>query len=489
MQIISRILDLLVPKCSLCGKRHFFLLDHQKHLLSLKPIGAYKPNYETLSKVCGSCWKSMRTQPCDLCSKNFNAVSMNFSHELSKLTPVGEYKDEYVSIKKICYECWIKARTKPCNLCRKDFNVLKDSKEKLLKNLTKMHISMLTVANAKHICPRCYKNNLHEHCSRCNHSFMKVNNKSIDLTCSTNIKKNLLPYSPLYKTKSRWEYLCPRCFKEYITASDNIGRQMKTWIHGVKADYIRDYKTVKTLGLIEYDGNDCSEPAQVEEYLKLYSIQLGGNGYVKFFWQKNYVNDSRWYTGSATAVKVEPYTRRTNTKKEQNNNYNKKPSNINNVIIDGLNVCYWSSSDISSVDLGVLLTLCIALARDGLPFFCFFDANTRHALLEKGGKDALDIYTALISGDLSSYFCEVPGRKQADQFILQKANADNSHIISNDQYRDYKQTYGWLENGNRLLKGASADNHLMVPDLHLNLRIRHDYSLALITLKDKLGID
>ena len=166
-----------------------------------------------------------------------------------------------------------------------------------------------------------------------------------------------------------------------------------------------------------------------------------------------------------------------------------KSTDINSIVIDGLNVCYWSSNDASSLDIGLLLTLCIALADDGLPFLCFFDANTRHALFEKEGEKAVNAYVTLTSGALTSYFVEVPGRKQADQFILQKANSDNGHIISNDQYRDYQKVYTWLKDGSRLLKGTSADNHLMLPDLHLNRRVRKDYSLAVLTLKEKLGIN
>lgn len=50
-------------------------------------------------------------------------------------------------------------------------------------------------------------------------------------------------------------------------------------------------------------------------------------------------------------------------------------------------------------------------------------------------------------------FVSVPGKTQADDFILQRAHLHGSHIITNDQYRQYVDRYPWLTGGERLIKG------------------------------------
>ena len=56
-------------------------------------------------------------------------------------------------------------------------------------------------------------------------------------------------------------------------------------------------------------AEDCDEPAKVEERLKLYAVQLGGNAFVKYYWRKRQERRERWFTGYATAVIVEPYVK------------------------------------------------------------------------------------------------------------------------------------------------------------------------------------
>ena len=80
------------------------------------------------------------------------------------------------------------------------------------------------------------------------------------------------------------------------------------------------------MGRIEYNGKDCSEPSEVEEIIELRAIQLGGNAYVKFYWEKHTKRHSeeylaghskrgnpyyktrysteKWFTGYATSVVV-----------------------------------------------------------------------------------------------------------------------------------------------------------------------------------------
>jgi len=284
---------------------------------------------------------------------------------------------------------------------------------------------------------------------------------------------------------------------------------LANWMGGTKAEFIHGHRTMKSLGRVEYKGTSCENPAEVEEYLKLYSAQLGGNGFIKFFWQKHEKrhakkvlagyskNDNpyyrteywteRWFTGYATAVIVDDLNNKRQDHHRPTASEMRDMQNIRSVVLDGLNICYWLNPNQKSPDIDILLTLCIALAEGTIPFFCFFDANTPHLLREAGSQKSVAFYHEFLSGALSSHFAEVPGRKRADEFILQKADAENAHIISNDQYRDYAFRYHWISKEKRLIKGAVAENHLLIPDLKLNRRIRRDWNHALGAFRSVLA--
>jgi len=82
-------------------------------------------------------------------------------------------------------------------------------------------------------------------------------------------------------------------------------------------------------------------------------------------------------------------------------------------------------------------------------------------------------YERLVA-DLPRIFVEVTGRMRADEFILQRANSDSSHVISNDQFRDFAARYPWISTGDRLIKGAVAGDRVLVPQLDFDLRIMPD---------------
>ncbi len=351
------------------------------------------------------------------------------------------------------------------------------------------------------VCRRCRSLLHHSKCTRCHRPFLTRENRS---SYYKSIKMDLYPY---YDSCSGWEMLCPACYATYVSAVKRIHANLDNWIDGTKSESIRNYRTIKKLGRVEYTGEKCDEPYQVETYLKLYSAQLGGNGFIKYYWEKHIERESErvvagyghkgnpyyrtehtttvWFTGYATAVRVAPMhqpkqSNQTSTKVEPADTSSK---NIDLVVLDGLNICYWENSNASSPDITILLSLCTKLAKDKLPFVCFFDANTPHVINEHGGSNASYVYTLLTSSPFSLHFIEVPGGKQADEFILQKAQAVNGYIISNDQYRDFASRYPWITGGKRLLKGAVVNHYLQIPDLFIHCRISRDPVKAMDAFK------
>lgn len=217
-----------------------------------------------------------------------------------------------------------------CSLCRKRYFVLQGRKKDLLENLQRLRVALpQEIANPRHIhvCPSCFKFQYRVTCSRCKSAFRIVNDQATTYNSNLEIRKWLRPHNPFYSRS--WSHLCPDCYELCTSACLHVQYNFSHWVGGVRSDYIRDFKTIKTLGRVEYLGRSCSEPAEVEHYLRLYSAQLGGNGFVKYYWKKNdkrnyesvldgyssrgnphyhtELSVESWFTGYATAVIAEPF--------------------------------------------------------------------------------------------------------------------------------------------------------------------------------------
>ena len=256
------------------------------------------------------------------CNRCNERCLFDFSTTLLELKKVGEYKQEFEQYERLCGSCWNELVTFPCDSCKTDFIVTKDKKQDLIEHLKSFNVTIPTIiSSAKHICPKCFKKNTYTECSCCNQAFLLADNKAIDYTSDSKFEEMLSPYSEFYQTIS-WlnDKLCPNCYDKVNKACVDVNNLMRNWIAGTKYEYIRGYKTVKTLGFVEYVGDACRNPAAVEKMLKRYSAQLGGNGFVKYYWEKNeesvvagyshnnnpYYKTNHTFTGYATAVFVEP---------------------------------------------------------------------------------------------------------------------------------------------------------------------------------------
>jgi hypothetical protein len=150
-------------------------------------------------------------------------------------------------------------------------------------------------------------------------------------------------------------------------------------------------------------------------------------------------------------------------------------------LVDGLNVCNWPKT----ASLAPLLTLLIELKRQGYPFLCIFDANTRFVLEDLGERDKYELL-------LNKYDCfgEVPGGTQADDFLLFRAHKTGDAIVTNDQYRDqkYRERYKWLRSVSpRLCKGMVLGGFLILPELDVHARIRESLSGVMKDFEDAFG--
>jgi hypothetical protein len=120
--------------------------------------------------------------------------------------------------------------------------------------------------------------------------------------------------------------LCAACYEHLNAAADAISKRFKNWAGGTKHENLKGCRTQKEIGRIEENGH-MEDPEAVAHNLKIYAAQIGGNGYVRFFYERHQERNSEqyvagygkkgnpyyrtkywtevWYTGYATAIWAE----------------------------------------------------------------------------------------------------------------------------------------------------------------------------------------
>lgn len=226
--------------------------------------------HDTLRLFCNNCGKRV-------------LVFSNRAGELERLRPLGEYRQEYNQWLNLCPSCWTEISTVRCDICQRKFNLIEnpDFRERLDRNLTEHEVALPEVNQAKRICKTCFTQRVHCSCARCSAGFPESENHAEKYKLNEDLLRQLTPYHK--DSSTTWKQLCPSCYQDCLTSGNDVRARLSEWIGGTKGEHIRHYRTRKTLGRVEYKGTECSEPVQVEEFLKLYSVQLGGNAFVKYY--------------------------------------------------------------------------------------------------------------------------------------------------------------------------------------------------------------
>ena len=142
------------------------------------------------------------------------------------------------------------------------------------------------------------------------------------------IKKKLSPYHPSSKISGP---ISPEGLSQ-IKKDAKLIEELLTdrWAGGTKQEFLKGYDIIEEIRLIR-EEKYFRDVAALEEALKLHVAQLGGNGYIKFFWKShNERHSSRYikgygpkgnpyygttyssesyFTGHAIAVRAEPSKR------------------------------------------------------------------------------------------------------------------------------------------------------------------------------------
>lgn len=140
------------------------------------------------------------------------------------------------------------------------------------------------------------------------------------------------------------------------------------------------------------------------------------------------------------------------------------------LLVDGSNVCRsWATlNGDRTASFDVLLTLLVELVGQGFDFECIFDATIPHVLRKEARSGAEDAFRHL-KNELSSRISRVPGGTDADDLLLQKADRRGLRIVTNDRFRDKRETHPWVakRESDRLIKGCVNGSDLQVVSLDL----------------------
>jgi len=108
-----------------------------------------------------------------------------------------------------------------------------------------------------------------------------------------------------------------------------------------------------------------------------------------------------------------------------------------------------------------LFGLAQQLRAEGFRIICFFDANIfytlqGHNVFPSGQRHHLDILMNTF-GLHGNEIYVIPGGAQADRFVLNcLRHLPNSFAVTNDQFRDYRKSYGDVLKGTQRRKAVSV---------------------------------
>ncbi|HLM54631.1 MAG TPA: hypothetical protein VK422_00785 [Pyrinomonadaceae bacterium] len=106
------------------------------------------------------------------------------------------------------------------------------------------------------------------------------------------------------------------------------------------------------------------------------------------------------------------------------------------VVIDGANVAYEEKSAGGKPKLANLLKVKREMEERGFDTVIIVDASLKYDI------DDQTQMAALIE---SQHIRQVPAGTDADFFILDIADQHGARIVTNDQYRDYRDRYPWIQ--------------------------------------------
>ena len=125
------------------------------------------------------------------------------------------------------------------------------------------------------------------------------------------------------------------------------------------------------------------------------------------------------------------------------------------IVIDGANVAYEEKSAGGKPKLANLLKVKLEMEERGFDTVIIVDASLKYDI------DDQTQMAALID---SQHIRQVPAGTDADFFILDIADQHGARIVTNDQYRDYRDRYPWIQDRRLPYMIVKGEVHLYEAD-------------------------
>jgi hypothetical protein len=149
------------------------------------------------------------------------------------------------------------------------------------------------------------------------------------------------------------------------------------------------------------------------------------------------------------------------------------------ILIDGSNVQRRANN--SKADLDQLVSLCLALFKEGYDFIVYIDASTRH----KYPDDQAKIHLNSLLRECPNIFVE-NGGLEADDFLLNRAKIESLPVLTNDQFRQQMEKYPFVSDQSRFIRFSEGEAPINIPSLGLIVHVKKEKS-DLIELRSLLA--
>lgn len=208
-----------------------------------------------------------------------------------------------------------------CSLC--DAICGENRADEIKENYSQHGRTDSRVSNASFVCDTCFISRELAKCEKTGIIFNKSANK-LDEFYGSKLFQNMAPYHPSSRIS---DALSEEGLAIIVREHTELQGRLRNWAGCSKQDFLRGHRIINEIGLIRED-DDHDDPAEVEEALKWHCVQIGGNGLIKFFWDKHvrhheeeyvagygnkgnpYYRTRRWttahFSGHAVAVVAEP---------------------------------------------------------------------------------------------------------------------------------------------------------------------------------------
>lgn len=212
-----------------------------------------------------------------------------------------------------------------CGLCSHRLLRFSDSSGQIRSNHASFNMQV-GFSDALFVCPSCYRARELIQCCKTGRPFLKVDDQAQTYVRST-LREELAPHHPSSHLVGP---LSGDGLALIIQEHAAVLQSLQDWAGGTKQEFLPGYRITRELGIIREDGRWADPPA-VENALKRQAVQIGANGFIKFFWDKqredheeSYIagygargnpyyrtrrSHTSWFIGSATAVVAEEVSR------------------------------------------------------------------------------------------------------------------------------------------------------------------------------------